>query len=120
MILGGDPSGGGPGSAAFPRPPRGSPGGIAAAARALSQAADDLDRADGGLHGASSMLASDWQRYAAAAYHASSDGLAVVARGGDETFRECARAVSGYGRALDRAPWEIRRLCVLCGDAKSR
>jgi len=119
MIIGGDPGGGGPGSAAFPAAPQGSPGGIAAAARTLSQAGDELDRAEGGLHGASSMLASDWQGYAAAAYHSSSDGLASVARAGAETFRECAQAVSGYGRALDHAQSEIRRLRVLYDEAKS-
>jgi uncharacterized protein YukE len=120
MIIAGDPGGGGPGSAAFPAAPQGSPGGIAAAARALSQAGDELDHTEAGLHGASSMLASDWQGYAAAAYHASSSGLASVARAGAETFRECAQAVSGYGRVLDHAQSEIRRLRVLYDDAKGR
>jgi uncharacterized protein YukE len=116
-------NGGGPspaGSAAFPDPPKGSPGEIAACAHTLSGAADDLERADAGLRGVSSGLQADWQGYAAAAYHSSSEALASVARGGSQTFRECAHAVSGYGTALDHAQSEIRRLRTLYDDAKIR
>ncbi|MDQ6775094.1 MAG: hypothetical protein M3071_02490 [Actinomycetota bacterium] len=107
MIPGGNPGGG---SVGFPNPPTGSPGEIAAIARSLSSAADDLDRVGGGLRGASSTLAQDWQGYAANAYHASSDGLATVAHGGAASFRDCAKALSGYSSVLDHAQSEIRRL----------
>ena len=111
---------GAPGAAAFPDPPTGSPGEISACARTLANAADDLEHAEGGLRGAGSALASDWQGYAAAAYHSSSQGLAAVAGGGAQTFRECAQAVSGYATALDHAQPEIRRLKTLYDDALRR
>jgi uncharacterized protein YukE len=112
VIAGGNPAGTA-GVGGFPDPPTGSPGDIAAIARALSGAADDLEHVDGGLRGASATLATDWQGYAAAAYHGASDGLASVARGGAESFRDCARAVSGYSGALEQAQSEIHRLRVL-------
>lgn len=110
----------GAGPAAFPDPPKGSPGEISAAARTLTSAADDLEHADGGLRNASAALESDWQGYAAAAYHSSSQALAGVAQGGAGTFRECAHAVSGYAAALDHAQSEIRRLRTLYDDALHR
>ena len=79
-----------------------------------------MEHVAGGLHGASSALESDWQGYAAAAYHSSSQGLAAVASGGAETFRRCAHAVSGYATALDHAQSEIRRLRTLYDDALRR
>jgi uncharacterized protein YukE len=109
MIIAGDP-GTASGAAGFPDPPTGSPGGVAAIARSLSSAAEDFDRVHGRLNVASSTLAEDWQGYAAAAYHACSDGLASVARGGAESFRDCADALTGYSRALDHAQSEIHRL----------
>jgi uncharacterized protein YukE len=118
VIDGGGP--GGAGSAVFPDPPQGSPGAIAAAARTLQSAADDLERADGGLQNAGSALAIDWQGYAADAYHASSQALATVARAGAESFRTSAEAVRGYGAELDHTQSEIRRLRVLWEDAKHR
>ncbi|HEY3728697.1 MAG TPA: hypothetical protein VGL51_16085 [Solirubrobacteraceae bacterium] len=108
------------GGSVFPEPPKGSPGEISGCSRTLSNAADDLERADGGLRGASSSLEADWQGYAAAAYHSSSEALASVARGGAETFRESAHAVSGYATALDHAQSEIRRLRTLYDEAKHR
>jgi uncharacterized protein YukE len=108
------------GSVAFPEPPKGSPGEIAACARTLANGGDDLDQVEGGLRNAGSSLASDWQGYAAAAYHASSSALAAVARGGSTEFQECARAVSGYGQALDHAQSELRRLRTSYDDAKQR
>lgn len=114
MIIGGDPGSEGSGSGdGFPDPPTGSPGEIGAIARALEGAAEDFESLESGLRGASATLAEDWQGYAAAAYHACSDGLASVARGGVESFHDCAHAVSGYSRALDHAQSEIRRLRVL-------
>ncbi len=108
------------GSVAFPDPPKGSPGEIAACARTLANGGEDLDHVEGGLRNASSSLESDWKGYAAAAYHASSTALASVARGGSAEFRECAHAVSGYGQALDHAQSEIRRLRTSYDDAKQR
>jgi hypothetical protein len=106
--------GAGPGGAgAFPDPPTGSPGELAGVSRALAGAGEDLDRVETGLRGASATLAADWQGYAAAAYHACSDGLAGVAHGGAESFRDCARAVSGYAAALDHTQSEIRHLRTL-------
>jgi len=114
VIIGGDPGSGSTGSGGgFPDSPTGSPGEIGAIARALVGAGDDFENLESGLRSASATLAEDWQGYAAGAYHACSDGLATVARGGAESFRDCARAVSGYSRALDHAQSEIRRLRVL-------
>jgi uncharacterized protein YukE len=118
MINGGN--GGGAGGTPFPDPPKGSPGEITAAARTLHTAADDLDRAHSGLNAAGSELEADWQGYAAAAYHSSSSTLASVARGGAETFRESAQAVTGYATALDHAQSEIRRLRQQWEDAQRR
>src|SRR6202012_2160370 len=84
----------GPGNAAFPAPPKGDPGGIIGASRLLSRAAEALEHAEGGLHGANAELEADWQGYAAKAYHSSSNALAQIARGASETFRDCAQAVS--------------------------
>jgi uncharacterized protein YukE len=109
MIVGGNPGAG----AVFPDPPTGSPGEIAAIARSLSGVGDDLEHVDGRLHGASATLAQDWQGWAAAAYHACSDGLASVARGGAESFHACAQAVAGYSHALEHAQSQIKRLRVL-------
>jgi uncharacterized protein YukE len=113
-------AGNGAGTTAFPDPPQGSPGEITAVARTLSNAADDLEGADGGLRGASGALASDWQGYAANAYHTCSEGLAQVAHAGAQTFRECAHAVSGYAAALDNVQSELRRLKALYDDAIRR
>jgi uncharacterized protein YukE len=109
MIPGGS-GGGGAGGVPFPDPPKGDPGGISSASRALSRAADDLEHAEGGLHGANAEIAADWQGYAAAAYHSSSGTLAQVARGAAETLRDCAHAVSSYASALDHCQAEVRRL----------
>lgn len=108
------------GGAGFPDPPKGSPGAITASAHTLSSAADELEHAHGGLLGANAALESDWQGYAAAAYHASSSALASVAQGGISEFRQCAQAVSSYATALDHAQSEIRRLKTLYEDAKRR
>lgn len=114
MIVGGDPgSASGGGGGGFPDPPTGSPGEIDSIVRSLSSAADDFESVESGLRSASATLAEDWQGYAANAYHACSEGLASVARGGAESFRDCAQAVSGYSRALDHAQSEIGRLRVL-------
>jgi uncharacterized protein YukE len=112
--------GGGAGGLAFPDPPKGDPGGITAAGRSLSKAADDLEGAAGGLRGAGAELEADWQGYAAAAYHSSSGTLAAIARGAGETFRDCAHAVTGYATALDHTQSEIKRLRHLWEDAKHR
>jgi uncharacterized protein YukE len=113
VIIGGDPGSAGSGGLGFPDPPTGSPGDIDGISRSLSSAADDFENVESGLRGASATLAEDWKGYAANAYHACSDGLASVARGGAASLRDCARAVSGYSRALDHAQSEIRRLRVL-------
>lgn len=118
MILAGPSSASG--GLAFPDPPKGSPGAIGAAARSLTEAAGDLERTESGLRGASASLQADWQGWAAQAYHGCSDGLALVARGGAETFHECAHAVTGYATALDSAQSEIRRLRLQWEDAKRR
>jgi uncharacterized protein YukE len=119
MIPGGT-GGGGTGNTAFPDPPKGDPGGISSASRALSRAADDLEHAEGGLHGANAELEADWQGYAANAYHSSSSTLAHIARGAAETFRDCAHAVSGYATALDHCQSEIKRLRHAWETAKHR
>jgi uncharacterized protein YukE len=119
MIPGGS-GGSGTGNTPFPDPPKGDPGGISAASRTLSRAADDLEHAEGGLHGANAELEADWQGYAANAYHASSSTLAQVARGAAETFRDCAHAVSGYAHALDHCQSEIKRLRHAWERAKHR
>ncbi len=107
--MGPGPGAAGPGTP-FPDPPKGDPGPITGAARSLGNAADDLESAEGGLHGANAELQADWQGYAANAYHGASSTLAHVARGASETFRECAHAVSGYAAALDQCQSEIKRL----------
>ena len=117
MIAGGD--GGGAGTA-FPDPPKGSPGEIGAIARSFHDAAAQLDQCEHGLKGASAGLAGDWQGYAANAYQASSNGLAIVARAAAETFRECGGAMSGYAKALEHAQSEIQRLRRLYDDAQTR
>ena len=117
MIAGGD--GGGAGTA-FPDPPKGSPGEIGAIARSFHDAAAQLDQCEHGLKGASAGLAGDWQGYAANAYQASSNGLAIVARAAAETFRECGGAMSGYAKALEHAQSEIHRLRRLYDDAQTR
>ncbi len=119
MIPGGT-GGGGTGNAPFPDPPKGDPAGLTSAARSLGNAADDLENAEGGLHGANAELEADWQGYAANAYHSSSSTLAHVARGASETFRECAHAVSGYAAALDQCQSEIKRLRHAWEKAKQR
>jgi uncharacterized protein YukE len=119
-VIPGGTGGGGTGNTPFPDPPKGDPGGITGAARSLGNAADDLENAEGGLHGASAEIEADWQGYAAAAYHSSSGTLARVARGAAETFRECAHAVSGYAAALDHCQSEIRRLRHAWEKAKHR
>jgi uncharacterized protein YukE len=119
-VINADPSGGASGGAAFPDPPTGDPGAITSAGRTLTNAADELEHADGGLQTATGALASDWQGYAAAAYHASSTALASVARGGAETFRECAHAVTGYAAALDQAQTQIKHLKIQYDDAQRR
>lgn len=117
MIPGGD--GGGPG-AAFPDPPKGSPGEIGAIARSFHDAAGQLDQCEHGLKGASAGLAGDWQGYAANAYQAASHGLAMVARAAAETFRECGGAMSGYAKSLEHAQSEMQRLRRLYDDAQTR
>ncbi len=112
MIPMADP-GSGTGAASFPDPPKGDPGAIAAIARTLSGAGDELHHVGSGLRAASASLALDWQGYAASAYHSSSQGLAAVAHGGSGEFRDCAHAVAGYGTALDHAQSEIKRLRML-------
>jgi uncharacterized protein YukE len=119
MIQGWTPPSG-PGNAAFPAPPKGDPGGITGASRMLTRAAEDLEHAEGGLHGANAELEADWQGYAANAYHSSSNALAHIARGASETFRECAQAVSGYAGALDDCQAEIGRLRQAWESAKQR
>lgn len=114
-------AGGGVGVAMpFPDPPKGDPGAIAGCASTLQRAAGDLDHAEAGLHGANGSLQSDWQGFAAQAYHAASSGLAAVTRGGAETFRECASAVSRYGSELDHVQSELRGLKRLYEDALRR
>jgi uncharacterized protein YukE len=119
-VIAGGAGGGGSGNASFPDPPKGDPGGITSAARSLRNAADDLEHAEGGLHGANAELEADWQGYAANAYHSSSSTLAQVARGASETFRDCAHAVSGYATALDHCQSEIKRLRHAWKAAKHR
>ncbi len=121
-MIGGGAGGGGSatGNATFPDPPKGDPGGITTAARALRNAADDLEHAEGGLHGAKAELEADWQGYAAAAYHSSSSTLARITRGAAETFKDCAHAVSGYATALDHCQSEIKRLRHAWQAAKHR
>jgi uncharacterized protein YukE len=115
------PGGGGAGGAVpFPDPPKGDPGAIDGCANTLKRAAGELEHAETGLHGANGSLQSDWQGFAAQAYHAASTGLAAVARGGAETFRECASAVSRYGADLDHVQSELRGLKQLYDDALRR
>lgn len=111
---------GGGGAMPFPDPPKGDPGAIAGAARTLHAAADDLHTAHGGLRGASSQLESDWQGYAANAYHAAAGGLTSVATAAAQEFRDCATAVAAYGTALDHAQQEMKRLKHLYDDALRR
>jgi uncharacterized protein YukE len=113
-------SGGGAGNTPFPDPPKGDPGGITGAARTLTSAAEDLEHAEGGLHGANAELEADWQGYAANAYHFSSTTLTHVARGAAETFHSCAHAVSGYASALESCQSEIKRLRHAWEKAKHR
>jgi uncharacterized protein YukE len=118
MIPAGDS--GAPSTAAFPDPPKGSPGEIGAIARSFHDAAGQLDQCEHGLKGASGGLAGDWQGYAANAYQAASNGLSGVARAAAETFRECGGALSGYSQALEHAQSEIHRLRRLYDDAQTR
>jgi uncharacterized protein YukE len=104
----------------FPEAPQGDPGAISGCASTLRSAADDLEHAESGLHGASGSLQSDWQGFAAQAYHAASNGLAAVVRGGAETFRECAAAVSKYGADLDHVQSQLRHLKQQYEDAVRR
>jgi uncharacterized protein YukE len=114
-------AGGGAGGAMpFPDPPKGDPGAISGCASVLQRAAGDLDHAEAGLHGANGSLQADWQGFAAQAYHAASSGLAAVTRGGAQTFRECASAVSRYGSDLDHVQSELRGLKRLYEDALRR
>lgn len=111
---------GGGGAMPFPDPPKGDPGAIAGAARTLHTAADDLVSAHGGLRGASAQLESDWQGYAANAYHAAAGGLTSVATAAAQEFRDCAAAVAAYGTALDHAQQEMKRLRHLYDEALKR
>jgi uncharacterized protein YukE len=104
----------------FPEVPQGDPGAISGCASTLRSAADDLEHAESGLHGASGSLQSDWQGFAAQAYHAASNGLAAVVGGGAETFRECASAVSKYGADLDHVQSQLRHLKQQYEDAVRR
>lgn len=105
---------------AFPDPPTGDPGGIAAAARTLHQAADDLETAHGELRGATGQIEGGWRGFAADGFHRCSQGLGSVASAGAQEFRDCATAVSGYGTALDHAQTQITRLRLLYEDALRR
>jgi hypothetical protein len=113
-------SGGGAGVGAFPDPPKGDPGQIANAGTRLSDLGGDLDDVEGGLRGASNEVALDWQGYAAGIYHGCSEQLSGIARGAAETFRDCAHAVSSYGRDLDDVQQKVKGLRTQYDDAVRR
>jgi uncharacterized protein YukE len=113
-------SGGGAGIAAFPDPPQGDPGQIADAARRLTDAGGSLDDVETGLRGASNEVALDWQGYAASLYHGCTEQLTGIARGAAETFRDCAHAVSSYGRDLDDVQQKVKALKTQYDDAVHR
>jgi uncharacterized protein YukE len=107
-------------SGEFPEPPKGSPGGVRGAARAIGKAGAQLESVGQGLRGASGALAADWEGWAAGSYQACVTGLGGPLRVGADQFAECEAAISDYADTLERAQEEIKRLHALWVDAKSR
>lgn len=88
----------------FPETPKGSPGGVEAAAERLTQAAEGLDQAAqalgktaGGLSGVS------WSGPAEGRFTAAAGGMSGVANGAEAALRTCARAARRYAHALEAA-----------------
>ncbi len=108
------------GAGGFPDPPKGSPGGIRSAARALKTAGHDLDEVATGLMGATGALEADWNGDAAGRYRGASQGLTSVARAAAQTFVDCARAVDDYADALEHARNQIAKLKVAYDEATGR
>jgi uncharacterized protein YukE len=113
-------SGGGAGIGAFPDPPHGDPGQIAAAARRLGDAGGYLEDVDTGLRTASGEVAQDWQGYAAGLYHGCTTQLSGIAHGAAQTFRDCQQAVSSYGQSLDDVQQKVNGLKTQYDDAVGR
>jgi uncharacterized protein YukE len=107
-------------SGEFPDTPKGSPGGIRAAARSIGRAADQFDGVDVGLSGATGALEADWHGWAASSYRSCVTGLSGPVGTAADQFRECEQAVSSYADVLERTQDEVDRLRVQYEDAKAR
>lgn len=104
----------------FPDPPKGSPGGIRAAARSIEDAGRDFETASRGLTAASGALQADWQGWAAGTYLSCSRGLSTAIQTGADTFEPCGKAISAYADVLDATQDEIKRLRTLWVAAKQK
>jgi uncharacterized protein YukE len=94
----------------FPERPRGSPGGIEAAAERLGQAADGLDESAATLKQTSSGLSGvDWIGPAEGRFTSAAAGLSGVCDGAEQALRTCAQAARGYAQALETAQRIIER-----------